>query len=213
MASSKNVVFDIVGTLVGYEALFEAIEARLGERLKAHGVGPAALFGYTWVRWRRLSTIHCTIQTTNLDLQIEVAEREYTYLSISGLYRPYATVFESIFWRMLYKAGVPEPRKFADEKDLEAIMIGYKAMELRPGATECVQKLRDADFTVYGFTMGDSARVGGYFKAGGLDWAAENLLSCDTRGVGKPDPEAYKPLLNQLSISGKPWFAAAVSAR
>lgn len=150
---------------------------------------------------------------TNLAPQIEVAEREYTYLSMSGLYRPYATVFESIFWRMLYKAGVPEPRKFANSDDLAAIMIGYKAMELRPGARECVKRLKDAGFTVYGFTMGDIARVGGYFKAGGLDWPAENLLSCDTRGVGKPDPEAYKPLLNQLSTTGKPWFAAAVSAR
>ncbi|KAF2161388.1 hypothetical protein M409DRAFT_28122 [Zasmidium cellare ATCC 36951] len=163
MASSKNVVFDIVGTLVGYEKLFEAIEERLGDRLKAHGVGPASLFGYTW---------------------IEVAEREYTYLSMSGL-------------------------KFANADDLAVIMVGYKAMELRPGAKECVKKLRDAGFTVYGFTMGDISRVGGYFKAGGLDWPAENLLSCDTRGVGKPDPEAYRPLLNQLSVSGKPWFAAA----
>lgn len=190
MATSKNVVFDIVGTLVGYEKLFEAIEARLGDRLKAQGVGPASLFGYTW---------------------IEVAEREYTYLSMSGLYRPYATVFESIFYRMLYKAGIPSPRTFANDEDLAAVMVGYKAMELRPGARECVQKLRDAGFTVYGFTMGDIARVGGYFKAGGLEWPAENLLSCDTRGVGKPDPEAYRPLLEKLSVEGKPWFAAAVS--
>lgn len=57
MASSKNVVFDIVGTLVGYEKLFDAIEERLGERLKAHGVGPASLFGYTWVRKETPSTL------------------------------------------------------------------------------------------------------------------------------------------------------------
>ena len=84
---------------------------------------------------------------------IEVAEREYTYLSMSGAYVSYANVFESIFWRMLWKSGIEEPRKFATEEDLRAVMVGYKAMEARPGAKECVQKLRDAGFTVWAFTM------------------------------------------------------------
>lgn len=90
-------------------------------------------------------------------------------------------------------------------------MAGYKAMELRSGARECVQKLRDAGFTVHGFTMGDISRVCGYFKAAGLDWPAENLMSCDTRGVGKPAPEAYRPVLEKLSAgqTHPPWFAAA----
>lgn len=39
---------------------------------------------------------------------------------------------------------------------------------------------------------------------------AENLKSCDSSKIGKPDPAAYKPLLEQLSQGGKqPWFAAA----
>lgn len=63
---------------------------------------------------------------------------------------------------------------------------------------------------VTGFTMGDLARVGGYFKNAGVDLPAENLLSCDTSAIGKPDPAAYKPLLDQLSSQGgTPWFAAA----
>lgn len=186
--SSKNVVFDCVGTLVGYDKLFEAIDERLGDRLRAEGVKPT-LFGYTW---------------------IEVAEREYTYLSMSGLYRSFADIFRAIFWRMLFKAGVPEPRNFATTDDLAYIMQGYKAMELRPGAKECIEKLRGAGFTVYGFTMGDLERVGGYFRNAGIELPKEHLLSCDTRSLGKPDPEAYKPLLQQLSADGsQPWFAAA----
>lgn len=78
--SNKNIVFDVVGTLVGYEKLFEAIDSRLGDRLRAEGVKPV-LLGYTW---------------------IEVAEREYTYLSMSGKYASYAEVFEKIFWRMIW---------------------------------------------------------------------------------------------------------------
>lgn len=186
---SKNVVFDIVGTLVGYEKLYEAIDARLGDRMRSQGIGPVPMFAYMW---------------------IEVAEREYTYLSMSGAYVSYAEVFESIFWRMLWKAGIPEPRDFATKDDLAAIMEGYRKMEMRPGARECVQKLRDAGFTVWGFTMGDLKRVGGYFAQAGIEMPAEHLKSCDSSKIGKPDPAAYKPLLEQLSTDdSKPWFAAA----
>lgn len=183
-----NVVFDVVGTLVGYEKMYEAIDTCLGDKLRAQGIKPS-LLGYTW---------------------IEVAEREYTYLSMSGLYKSYADVFAAIFWRMLYKAGIEEPRKFATEVDLACIMDGYMRMETRPGAKECVAKLREAGFTVWAFTMGDLKRVGGYFAAGGVDMPAHNLLSCDTSAIGKPDPEAYKPLLEKLKKEGgQPWFAAA----
>lgn len=77
-------------------------------------------------------------------------------------------------------------------------------------AEECIQKLRDGGFTVRAFTMGDLKRVGAYFKNAGVELPAEHLMSCDTAGVGKPDPAAYKPVFEALSKSGsQPWFAAA----
>ncbi|KAL2834913.1 FAD dependent oxidoreductase-domain-containing protein [Aspergillus cavernicola] len=187
--SSKNVVFDVVGTLVGYDHLFTAIDTQLGPRLRAEGIKPT-LLGYTW---------------------IEVAEREYTYLSMSGAYTPFATVFRALFYRMLWMAGITEPRDFASEQDLEGIMAEYTGLKMRPGAGECVQKLRDAGFTVWCFTAGDIKRVGGYFANAGILMPAENLLSCDTTGVGKPDPAAYRPLLEKLVAENEgktPWFAA-----
>ncbi|KAL5335906.1 FAD dependent oxidoreductase-domain-containing protein [Aspergillus crustosus] len=187
--SSKNVVFDVVGTLIGYDNLFAGIDSQLGPRLRAEGIKPS-LLGYTW---------------------IEVAEREYTYLSLSGNYKPFATVFRALFYRMLWMAGITEPREFATEEDLAAIMEEYAGLQLRPGAGECVQKLRDAGFTVWCLTAGDIKRVGGYFAREGVEMPKENLLSCDDTGVGKPDPAAYKPLLEQLisENGGKvPWFAA-----
>lgn len=54
--SKKHIVFDIVGTLVGYDKFFDAIEVRLREKLRGRCVLPK-LFGCTW---------------------LEVAEREYT---------------------------------------------------------------------------------------------------------------------------------------
>lgn len=139
-----------------------------------------------------------------------MAEREYTYNSTSGHYVGFEQTFQALFHRMLWKAGVAEPENFATEEDLVAITRGYNNMTFRPGAEECIQKLRDAGFTVWCFTMGGLDRVGGYFEKAGVELPAENLLSCDSSGIGKPDPEAYRPLLERLSADGgRPWFAAA----
>lgn len=125
-ANKKNVVFDVVGTLVSYDKIFQALETRLGDKLREEGIKPA-LLGYTW---------------------LEAAEREYTYLSMSGRYKAFATVFETIFFRMLWMAGIEEPRTFASPEDLKYIMSEYMHLEMRPGAKECVAKLREAGFKV-----------------------------------------------------------------
>lgn len=190
MASTKkNIVFDVVGTLVSYDAMFDAIETRLGDCLRAEGIKPR-LLGYTW---------------------LEAAEREYTYLSISSRYKQFGTVFEALFFRMLWMAGIAEPRAFASQDDLAYIMAEYQKLEMRPGANECVSKLRDAGFTVWAFTAGDLKRVGGYFTRAGVEMPEANFLSCDTLGFGKPSPEAYIPLAKKLRDDGDdmPWFAAA----
>jgi 2-haloacid dehalogenase len=61
MSSSKNIVFDIVGTLVSYEHFYSAIDQRLGPALKTLNIS-AQLFSFAW---------------------LESAEREYTFLSLS----------------------------------------------------------------------------------------------------------------------------------
>lgn len=188
--SSKHVVFDIVGTLVAYDHVFDALDARLGDRLRAEGIKPR-LLGFTWM---------------------EAAEREYTNLSLAQSYVPFGEVFRALFYRMLWMAGIAEPREWASPEDLEYIMKEYQLLEFRAGAAECVQKLRDAGFTVWAFTAADINRVGGYFKNAGVELPAENLLSCDDAGVGKPDLEAYRPLLEKLKSKNDgrtPWFAAA----
>jgi len=191
--AEKQIVFDVVGTLVSYDFFFEAIESRLGEKLRAECIKPK-LLGFAWM---------------------EAAEREYTYMSMSGKYTVFFDVFGPLFYRMLWMAGIQEPRKFATDEDKDYILAAYRQLKLRPGAVECVEKLRAAGFTVWAFTAGDIARVGAYFKSGGIEMPAENLLSCDTLGVGKPASEAYRPLLEQFGVekSGgvghSVWFGAA----
>lgn len=112
---------------------------------------------------------------------------------------------------MLYQAGIADPASVGTDEGLAYIMQEYANLDLRPGALECVQKLRDAGFTVWALTAGDLNRVGAYLRNAGVEMPSENLLSCDTAGVGKPDPGAYRPLLERLRTEGgeKPWFAAA----
>ena len=187
MATGKNIVFDVVGTLACYDELYNGIDARLGDKLRAEGIKPS-LLGYTW---------------------IEVAEREYTYLSMAGAYKPFDTVFEAVFYRVLFSAGIEDPKAFASADDLAFIMEANSRMKLRDGAVECITILREAGFTVWAMTAADKERVRGYFANAGLDLPAENLLSSDDTGIGKPALNGYVPLYEQLAKEGKPWFAAA----
>ncbi|KAE9578369.1 hypothetical protein CGMCC3_g5539 [Colletotrichum fructicola] len=187
--ANKHVVFDVVGTLISYEAFFEAIEARLGDRLRAKHVGPR-LFGYAWM---------------------EAGEKEYTYMTISGAkYAKFFDIFRSIFYRTLWQAGIQEPRKFATDEDREFLLASYRALRTREGLSQCFSKLRKAGFTVWCLTAGDTERVGGYLAKGGEDFPSENFVSCDTIGVGKPAPETYEYILDKLPKEEcEVWFGAA----
>lgn len=186
--ATKDVVFDVVGTLVAHERLFEALDERLGDKLEAAGIN-SKLLGMCW---------------------IETAEREYTYLSLSGRYKPFYEIFGALFYRMLHYSGVSNPRGFATDEDVAWLVGEWGKLYLRAGAKECVEKLRGAGFTVWCFTAADIKRVRGYFEIAGVDMPAANVLSCDTDGIAKPVPSAYKPVLEKLTKDGKrPWFAAA----
>ena len=188
--TNKNIVFDVVGTLFGYEYLFDTILERLGPELMKENIKPS-LLGQLW---------------------IESAEREYTYLSMSGRYNPFATVVRQIFFRMLFKAGIERPRDFATEDDLAYIMKeGYDKLKPREGARECLKVLRDAGFQVWALTAANKEGCAAYFEQAGIELPRDQILSCDGNGVGKPDLSTYKPLLEQLSKKGSasPWFAAA----
>ena len=188
MSNTKNnVVFDVVGTCVSYDVFVDAIDEQLGAKLRAQGIKPK-LLAYAWM---------------------EAAEKEYTYLSISGGYKPFGAVFQPLFYRMLWMAGIKEPREFATDEECLYIVEAYKRLSARPGLAECFAKLRDAGFTVWAFTSGDVARVRGYFVQNNIDIPLENLTSCDTLGIGKPDPNAYRSLLQNFKGCEKPWFAAA----
>ncbi|KAF3402668.1 hypothetical protein DPV78_004216 [Talaromyces pinophilus] len=183
---NKHVVFDVVGTLISYERFFEAIEARMGDRLRSANVG-SRIFGYAWM---------------------EAGEKEYTYLSLTTNYVKFFDVFRSIFYRTLGQAGIAEPRKFASDEDREFLLASYRDLQARPGVAECFAKLREGGFTVWCLTSGDIKRVAGYLAKGGINFPPENFVSCDDIGVGKPHPRSYQYLLDKFPKDSDTWFAA-----
>ncbi|KAM0236951.1 hypothetical protein ACHAP5_009237 [Fusarium lateritium] len=188
---SKFVVFDIVGTIVGYDKLIDSLDDQLGDKLRAENIKPSLL----------------------VNLWIEASEREqvyiYTYLSITNRYIEFDKLFSSLFYRMLWLAGIQEPRSFATDDDIKKITEGYFALEPRSDAKQCFEKLRAAGFQVRGLTAGDYDRVIGYFNKAGIEMPREHLISCDSFGVGKPDLKAYSSTYDELKGADELWFAAA----
>ena len=129
-APRKHVVWDIVGTVMSYDSMFEALESRLGERLREHNIEPE-LLGLAWN---------------------EIAERDYTFLSISGKYVPYYKIVRRVLYRILAMMGIENPRQFVSEQDLDYLTQQSAELKARPGAKECWEKLRAAGFTLWAFT-------------------------------------------------------------
>ncbi|EED23995.1 2-haloalkanoic acid dehalogenase, putative [Talaromyces stipitatus ATCC 10500] len=199
MASpKKHIVFDVVGTCVSFDAFFDSIEQAIGPRLLAHNV-TSKFFGFAWM---------------------QTAELEHTMLRMSQREKPYAEMFKALFYRVLYMAGIDNPRSFATDEERDMCHAGYSRLELRPDCKEMIEKLRDNGFTVWCLTTGDAQRVGGYFKRAGFDMPAENLVSChDFLKHGAPDSypleffkpsmSSYKHMLEKFAPTDQKWFAAA----
>lgn len=186
--SSQNVVFDVVGTCVSFDAYYATISRTMGPQLLTQNITPQH-FGFTW-------------QTA--------AELEFTFLSISERYTPYKDVMRAIFYRALFLAGIQDPRGFATDQQRDACMDGYASLELREGCAQCFEMLRREGFTVWCFTTGDVGRVKGYFERAGVEMPGENFVTCDTRGVAKPALAAYREVLGKFGEGEeRPWFAAA----
>jgi 2-haloacid dehalogenase len=129
---------------------------------------------------------------------MEAGEKEYTYISLSGHYVTFFDIFRSIFYRTLWQAGIKEPHAFASDEDREFLLIAYQGLKTRPAVSECFTKLRDAGFTVWALASGDTKRVARYLSAGGTNFPEENFISCDSVGVGKPDPQKLGYLVSNI---------------
>jgi 2-haloacid dehalogenase len=127
----------------------------------------------------------------------------------SSRHKPYKIVFAAMFYRILWMSGIDSPRDFATDAERDEMVASYSTLKLREGVKETLELLRGAGFEVWCLTTGDTERVLGYFKNGGVDFPKERFRSCDTKGVAKPALDAYRPLYNGFGAEEEKWFAAA----
>ena len=137
-------------------------------------------------------------------------ERDFAYLSQIGHYHPTRKILKSIFFRTLYQAGIDDPKDVASEEDLEYLCDEWLKLTCRPELPALWKMLQENGFTIWCLTDGDAERVKGYFKNSNLTMPDENIVSCDSLGIGKPTPEVYTYMLDKLPNKGKDaWFGAA----
>ncbi|KAH3663406.1 hypothetical protein OGAPHI_005396 [Ogataea philodendri] len=183
-----DVVFDIIGTCIGYDVMLDAIETRLGSKLKAYNIGTKVFF----------------------DAWGTACERDFSYLSQIGNYQPTKKILKATFYRALHHAGIPDPMGLVPDEDLEYLSEQWLKLKARPELSKMWNLLRQEGFTIWCLTDGDKDRVKGYFNNSSIEMPDENIVSCDSLKIGKPTPEVYKFMLNKIPGKGKDaWFAAA----
>ncbi|KAI4621749.1 hypothetical protein J4E80_004121 [Alternaria sp. BMP 0032] len=188
---TKSASFDVIGTCFAFSAPITIIQSRLGPKLSTAAVDPKTLF-FSW---------------------FYAAQRDFTYVSMSGSYVPIAQVLKSTFRRAC--AVVDLPLDAITDEDVDEVMKAFKAMGPRDGLKKCFDGLREAGWDVYGVTNGGSETSLAYYHNAGIELDEQHLLSCDAIKIAKPDVRVYENAdrhLTEKGLSkgdGERWFVAA----
>jgi 2-haloacid dehalogenase len=188
---TKSASFDVIGTCFAFSAPISTIQTRLGPKLQTAAVDPKTLF-FSW---------------------FYAAQRDFTYVSMTGSYVPIAQVLKSTFRRAC--AVVDIPVSAISDDDVDEVMKAFKAMGPREGLKECFDGLREAGWDVYGVTNGGEETSLAYYRNAGIELDKEHLLSCDGIQIAKPDVRVYENAGRHLTSrglgkgEGERWFVAA----
>lgn len=189
---TQSASFDVIGTCFDFSVPIDAIHSRLGPKLSTANVDPKTLF-FSW---------------------FYAAQRDFTYVSLAGTYKPIAEVLRLTFKRACRVVDLPTDA--VSEEDVAAIMKAFKSMTPREGLKECFDGLREAGWDVYGVTNGGLQTSLAYYHNAGIELDEKHLLSCDDVKVAKPDVKVYENAQAHLSKQGlgtkddgRRWFVAA----
>lgn len=184
--------FDVIGTCFEFEAPIKAIQDRIGDRLSAAKIDPKTLF-FAW---------------------FYAAQRDFTYVSLVGAYKPIAEILRLTFRRACLILNLSTDA--VSDDDVAAIMKAFKNMGPREGLKECFDGLREADWDIYGVTNGGVETSLAYYHNANIELDEKHLLSCDELKVAKPDFKVYEHAQDHLTKQGlggrgdgKRWFVAA----
>ncbi|KAF1850775.1 HAD-like protein [Cucurbitaria berberidis CBS 394.84] len=188
----KSASFDVIGTCFDFAVPIDKIHSRLGPKLSTAAVDPKTLF-FAW---------------------FYAAQRDFTYVSLAGSYKPIAEILKLTFRRACRIVDLPADA--VTDEDIEEVMKAFKAMAPREGLKRCFDGLREAGWDVYGVTNGGIQTSLNYYHAAGINLDEEHLLSCDTLKIAKPDVKVYENANKHLTNrgvgkkgDGERWFVAA----
>ncbi|KAH8723716.1 HAD-like domain-containing protein [Phaeosphaeriaceae sp. PMI808] len=190
---SRSASFDVIGTCFDFDVPITAIQHYLGPKLSTAAVDPKTLF-FAW---------------------FYAAQRDFTYVSLCGSYKPISEILRLTFRRACYIVDLPADT--ISDDDIAAVMKAFKSMGPRPGLKRAFDGLREAGWDVYGVTNGGTEVSLNYFHAAGIELDAEHLLSCDDIKIAKPNIQVYENANRHLSsrglgnADGERWFVAAHS--
>jgi 2-haloacid dehalogenase len=186
---TKSASFDVIGTCFEFTEPIKTIQQRLGPKLSTAAVDPKTLF-FSW---------------------FYAAQRDFTYVSLCGSYKPIAEILKLTFRRACRIVDLPADA--VTDEDIAEVMKAFKSMGPREGLKTCFDGLRDAGWDVYGVTNGGSEVSLKYYHAAGIELDAEHLLSCDALQIAKPDVKVYENAKRHLESrgagGGERWFVAA----
>jgi 2-haloacid dehalogenase len=184
--------FDVIGTCFAFSAPITAIHTRLGPKLSTANTDPKTLF-FAW---------------------FYAAQRDFTYVSLAGAYKPIADILKLTFRRAC--AIVDLPATSVSDEDVAEIMKAFKSMGPREGLKSCFDGLREVGWDVYAVTNGGVETSLAYYHNANIELDKEHLLSCDDLQVAKPDVKVYERAQEHLTQrglgekgDGERWFVAA----
>lgn len=188
---TKSASFDVIGTCFEFSAPIDAIQQRLGPKLSTAAIDPKTLF-FSW---------------------FYAGQRDFTYASLCGAYKPIAEILRLTFRRACLVVDLPADA--VTDEDITEVMKAFKSMGPRDGLKRAFDGLREAGWDVYGVTNGGSEVSLNYYHAAGIDLDKDHLLSCDSIQIAKPDIKVYENANKHLTTrglgdgNGDRWFVAA----
>lgn len=152
---TKSASFDVLGTCFSFDGAIKAITTRLGPKLSTANIDAKTLC-FSW---------------------FFAAQRDFTYVSMTGSYTPIAQILQHTFKRACAVSDLPLEE--VSDEDVAAVMEQVKRLEPRPGLKKCYEGLRSAGWDVYAVTNGGKATSLKYYELAGIELDEEHLLSCD----------------------------------